>query len=245
MAGHSKWENIKRHKAVVDAKKGKIFQKHSREIYVATKAGGPDPDTNAALRLAIDRARAQNMPKDNIQRAIDKGSSSGDGDNFDEVTYEGYGPEGVAILVHALTDNRNRTATNVRTAITKPGGTMGSAGSVSYLFDRQGYIAIDRTKTDADEDTMLMAALEAGADSFEPSEDVYEIYTEPTEFTHVRDALKEEGFELAVAELTMVPQTSVPVAGEAKEILEKIIDNLEDDDDVQDVYHNAEMDDAE
>lgn len=241
MAGHSKWENIKRHKAVVDAKRGKIFQKLSREIYVATRQGGPDEEWNPALRLAIDRARAQNMPKDNIDRAIAKGSSSAEGDNYSKVTYEGYGPNGSAILVQALTDNRNRTAGVVRPAFNHNGGHLGSQGSVAYLFDRKGYIAIDRSTTDVDEDTMLLAVLEAGGDELETQEDVYEIYTAFEDFTTVRDAMEEAGYKLAVSELTMVPQTSVTLDKEETEQFNKIIDALEDDEDVQEVYHNAEL----
>ncbi|WP_025729585.1 YebC/PmpR family DNA-binding transcriptional regulator [Atopobacter phocae] len=240
MAGHSKWNNIKQRKGAQDAKRGKIFQKLSREIYMAVKNGGPDPESNPALRLAMDRAKTNNMPNDNVKRAIDKGSSTQEGENYEEVTYEGYGPSGVAILVHALTDNRNRTATNVRIGFNKNGGNIGETGSVSYLFDRKGYIAIDRETTDVDEDEMLMSVLEAGGEELETRDEVFEIYTEPGDFTKVRDALEKEGYELANAESTMVPKTFIQLSESDAKILEHIVEVLEDDDDVTSVYHNAE-----
>lgn len=239
MAGHSKWNNIKQRKGAQDKKRSKIFQKLSREIYMAAKQGGGDIDTNPALRLAMDRARAENMPKDNIKRAIDKATTSGAGEDYDPVMYEGYGPSGVGILTEALTDNRNRTNTNVRIAYNKNGGNIGEAGSVSYMFERKGYIAIERSTTDVDEDTMLMEVLEAGAEELETSEEVFEIFTEQTDFAQVRDYLEEEGFTLAQSELTMIPMNTVSLSDEDYEILENIIDALEDDDDVTDVHHNA------
>ncbi|MGO2695883.1 YebC/PmpR family DNA-binding transcriptional regulator [Bavariicoccus seileri] len=240
MSGHSKWNNIQGRKNAQDAKRGKVFQKLSREIYMAVKSGGPDPNANPSLRLAMDKAKANNMPNDNVKRAIDKGSNTNESANYDEVTYEGYGPSGVAILVHALTDNRNRTSTNVRVAFTHNGGALGETGSVSYLFDRKGYIAIDRKTTDVDEDTMLMSVLEAGGEELETSDDVFEIYTAPGDLGAVRDALEEEGYQLANAETTMVPKTFVDLSEADTEKLTKIVDALEDDDDVSDVYHNAE-----
>src|SRR5699024_8462760 len=239
MAGHSKWNNIKQRKGAQDKKRSKIFQKLSREIYMAAKQGGGDIDTNPALRLAMDRARAENMPKDNIKRSIDKATTSGAGEDYDPVMYEGYGPSGVGILTEALTDNRNRTNTNVRIAYNKNGGNIGEAGSVSYMFERKGYIAIERSTTDVDEDTMLMEVLEAGAEELETSEEVFEIFTEQTDFAQVRDYLEEEGFTLAQSELTMIPMNTVSLSDEDYEILENIIDALEDDDDVTDVHHNA------
>ncbi len=239
MAGHSKWNNIKQRKGAQDKKRSKIFQKLSREIYMAAKQSGGDIDTNPALRLAMDRARAENMPKDNIKRAIDKATTSGAGEDYDPVMYEGYGPSGVGILTEALTDNRNRTNTNVRIAYNKNGGNIGEAGSVSYMFERKGYIAIERSTTDVDEDTMLMEVLEAGAEELETSEEVFEIFTEQTDFAQVRDYLEEEGFTLAQSELTMIPMNTVSLSDEDYEILENIIDALEDDDDVTDVHHNA------
>lgn len=239
MAGHSKWNNIKQRKGAQDKKRSKIFQKLSREIYMAAKQGGGYIDTNPALRLAMDRARAENMPKDNIKRAIDKATTSGAGEDYDPVMYEGYGPSGVGILTEALTDNRNRTNTNVRIAYNKNGGNIGEAGSVSYMFERKGYIAIERSTTDVDEDTMLMEVLEAGAEELETSEEVFEIFTEQTDFAQVRDYLEGEGFTLAQSELTMIPMNTIALSDEDYEILENIIDALEDDDDVTDVHHNA------
>lgn len=241
MAGHSKWNNIKQRKGAQDAKRGKIFQKLSREIYVAAKEGGPDPDMNAALRLAVDRAKAENMPNDNIDRAIKKASGGEGGPDYREVIYEGYGPNGIAILVETLTDNRNRTSSNVRTAFNKGGGNLGTSGSVSYLFEHKGYIAIDRSTTDADEDTMFMEVIESGADELLTSDEAFEIYTKYEDFAQVRDALEESGYKLATAELTMEADNLVAVDAETQESLETIIDMLEDDDDVQKVYHNAQL----
>ena len=240
MSGHSKWNNIQGRKNAQDAKRGKIFQKLSREIYMAAKASGPDPDTNPALRLVMDKAKAANMPNDNVERAIKKATSATEGENYDEVSYEGYGPGGVAILVHALTDNRNRTATNVRVAFTRNGGNLGETGSVSYMFDRRGYMAIERAGLDLDEDAMLEAVIEAGGEDLLTSPEVFEIYTAPEDFTTVRDALTEAGFTLAQAELTMVPSTTTQVTPEQKEQLQRLVDKLEDDDDVSEVYTSLE-----
>lgn len=241
MAGHSKWSNIKQRKGAQDAKRGKIFQKLSREIYVAAKSGGPDPDSNPGLRLALDKSKAANVPKDIIDRAIKKATSTGEGENYDEVIYEGYGPDGVAILVYTLTDNRNRTGTNMRVAFNKNGGSLGETGSVNYMFDRKGYIAIEREGLDIDEDTMLMAVLEAGGEDLETQDEVFEIFTEPGDFPAVRDALEAEGYVLAQAELTMVPQNYIPVDEATSEKVQQLVDVLEDDDDVSDVFHSAEM----
>lgn len=238
MAGHSKWNNIKGRKSAQDAKRGKIFQKLSREIYMAAKSGGPDPTSNPALRLVLDKAKSANMPNDNVNRAIKKATSSGEGEHYDEVTYEGYGPGGAAVLVYALTDNRNRTATNVRVAFNKNGGSLGETGSVSYMFDRKGYIAIERDGLDVDEETMLMSVLEAGGEDLETSEEVFEIYCEAGDFNDVRDALAAD-YTLAEAELTMVAQTEVELPEDAKEKLENLIDALEDDDDISEVFTSA------
>lgn len=240
MSGHSKWNNIQGRKNAQDAKRGKIFQKLSREIYMAAKAGGPDPSTNPGLRLAIDKAKSENMPNDNVDRAIKKATSSTEGENYDEVVYEGYGPGGVAILIHALTDNRNRTSTNVRVAVTRNGGSMGEAGSVSYMFDRKGYIAIERKDLEVTEDEMLEAVLEAGGEDLQTSPEVFEIYTDPSDFVAVRDQLEADGYVLANAELTMVPQNTVPIPDDKKEQLERMIEKLEDDDDVSEVFTSAE-----
>jgi len=240
MAGHSKWNNIKERKGVQDKKRGKIFQKLVKEIYQAAKDGGPDPETNSALRLAMDKAKANNMPNDNVDRAIKRATDPSESANYNEIVYEGYGPNGVAVLVETLTDNTNRTSSTVRVAFDRNGGSLGEKGSVNYLFDRKGYIAIERENLDIDEDTMLMSALEAGAEDLETSDEVFEIYTAGTDFTEVRDALEKE-FELAQAELTMVPSMFVPLDDDAKETFLGLIDALEDNDDVNDVYHNAEI----
>ncbi|MHA3869744.1 YebC/PmpR family DNA-binding transcriptional regulator [Enterococcus faecium] len=240
MSGHSKWHNIQGRKNAQDAKRGKVFQKLSREIYMAAKAGGPDPSMNPVLRLVVDKAKAANMPNDNVERAIKKATSAVDETNYDEITYEGYGPGGVGILVHALTDNRNRTATNVRVAFTRNGGSLGETGSVSYLFDRKGYIAIERDGLTVDEETMFEDVLEAGAEDLQTSPEVFEIYTAPEDFAAVRDELEKE-FTLAQAELTMIPQTTIDLNEEQKEQLERLVDKLEDDDDVSEVFTAAEM----
>ncbi|WP_144461378.1 YebC/PmpR family DNA-binding transcriptional regulator [Siminovitchia fortis] len=238
MAGHSKWKNIQNRKNAQDAKRGKVFQKLAKEIYVAAKSGGGDPDTNPGLRLVIEKAKSANMPNDNIKRAIDKAAGNQDAEHYEEIIYEGYGPGGAAVMVSCLTDNKNRTASNVRHAFTKNGGNLGESGCVSYLFDRKGYLAIERSGFDADEDELLLQAIEAGAEDMETSEEVFEIYTEPENFMAVKESLENEGFEFATAEVTMVPQTDAELDEEQQEKLEKLIDMLEDDDDVQDVYHN-------
>ncbi|AZP05507.1 YebC/PmpR family DNA-binding transcriptional regulator [Jeotgalibaca ciconiae] len=241
MAGHSKWSKIKNSKGAADQQRGKVFQKFSKEIYVAAKSGGPDPSSNPALRLKIEKAKAANMPNDNINRAIKKASSAGEGENYEEVTYEGYGPNGVAVLVQALTDNRNRSATNIRVAFNKNGGSLGESGSVAYMFDRKGYIAIEREGLDVDEDTMLMSVLEAGGEELETSEEVFEIYTDPADLNDVRDALEAEGYKLAQAESTMVPQTMIDIDADKEELFKVMLEKLEDDDDVQEVYHNGNL----
>lgn len=240
MSGHSKWHNIQGRKNAQDAKRGKIFQRISREIYVAVKAGGPDPSSNPQLRLMMDKARAANMPKDNIKRAVDKGSGA-DGADYEEITYEGYGPAGTAIIVSALTDNKNRTAAAVRSAFTHHGGSLGASGSVSYMFDRRGYIVISREGLDKDEDAMMEDAIEAGADDVQTSEEVFEIYTDPKEFAAVRDALEAAGYTLANAELTMIPENETVVPEDKVKQYTGLIDELEDNDDVSEVYEAATL----
>ncbi|AJO19341.1 putative transcriptional regulatory protein [Bacillus paralicheniformis] len=239
MAGHSKWKNIQRRKNAQDAKRGKIFMKLAKEIYVAAKEGGPDPESNASLRLVIDKAKNANMPNDNIDRAIKKASGSQDGKSYEEITYEGYGPSGVAVMVKCLTDNKNRTATNVRTAFSKNGGSLGETGCVSYMFDRKGYIAIEREDLEIDEEEFMLEVIDAGAEELETSEELFEIYTEPEQFEEVKKNLEERGYETATAEMTMVPQTYAEVDETLQEKVEKLIDALEDDDDVQEVYTNV------
>ncbi|GEL12550.1 DNA-binding regulatory protein, YebC PmpR family [Lapidilactobacillus concavus DSM 17758] len=244
MSGHSKWHNIQGRKNAQDAKRGKIFQKLSREIYMAAKSGDPDPANNPSLRLVMDKARAANMPNDNIDRAIKKAQGA-EGESYEEVTYEGYAPGGVAVLVEGLTDNKNRTASNVRVAFTRNGGNLGATGSVSYMFDRRGYLAIDRTTTDADEDQMLEDVMDAGGDDLQTSEEVYEIYTDPKDFGAVRDSLAAKGYQFVKSELTMVPQNTTPVPAEKIEQFDRMIDQLEDDDDIQNVYHAGEYPDED
>ena len=239
MSGHSKWATIHRKKGLLDAARGKMFQKLTKEIMVAAKGGSPDPNQNAALRLAVDKAKAQNMPKDNIQKAIDKAVGSADAANYENLRYEGYGHGGVAFMVDCLTDNRNRTASAVRSAFTKAGGNLGTDGSVSYMFERKGSIVIPG---EYDEDTMMMVALDAGALDFEKIEDSYMITTDQNSFTQVRDALEENGVkEFLECELTYVPTMEVELDEEGQEKVMKLVDTLEDLDDVQDVYHNLEM----
>ncbi len=243
MSGHSKWSTIKRKKGANDAQRAKIFTKIAREIIVAVKAGGPDPDNNSSLKDAIAKARAANMPNDNINRTIKKASGSTDSDNYENITYEGYGPSGVAVIVEALSDNRNRTAADVRHYFDKFGGNMGQTGCVSFMFDRKGVIVIEND--DIDEDKITMDALEAGAEDIEIDEDCIEITTSPDDFHAVRDALEAE-YELSSAEIAMVPQTMVTLTDEEHiKMMTKLIENLEDNDDVQNIYHNWDAPDEE
>jgi len=240
MAGHSKWKNIQRRKNAQDAKRGKVFMKAAKDIYVAAKEGGPDPETNPALRLAIDKAKASNMPNDNIERNIKKATGTLDGVSYEEITYEGYGPGGSAVMVELLTDNKNRAAAEVRHAFSKTGGNLGENGCVAFMFNRKGYIAIDRSTTDADEDTMMMSVLEAGGEELETSDETFDIYTEANDFKDVRAALAEEGYHFETAELTLVPTTYTNLTEEDEGKMERLIELLEDIDDVQDIYHNAD-----
>lgn len=238
MSGHSKWHNIQGRKNAQDAKRGKIFQKISRDLYQAAKAGDPDPENNPQLRLVMEKARAANMPKDNVQRAIDKASGLG-GAKFEEITYEGYGPGGTAIMVSALTDNKNRTAAAVRSAFTHHGGSLGASGSVSYMFDRKGYIVILRDGLDKTEDDMLMDALDAGADDMKTTDDEFQIYTDPSSLGDVRDALQKASYDLDTAEVRMFPETTTEVPADKTQQYTGLIDELENNDDVQDVYEAA------
>ena len=235
MSGHSKWHNIQGRKNAQDAKRGKIFQKISRDLYQAAKAGDPDPDNNPQLRLVMDKARAANMPKQNIQRAIDKATGAG-GANFEETTYEGYGPGGVAVMVFCLTDNKNRTAAAVRSAFTHSGGSLGASGSVSYMFNRQGLIEILREDLDKSEDDMLMDALDAGADDMKATDEKFQIFTDPSSMTDVRDALQEKGYELETAEVTMIPENKTEVPSDKVGQYRHLIDELQNNDDVADIY---------
>ncbi len=239
MSGHSKFSNIKHKKEKNDAAKGKIFTIIGREIVVAVKAGGPDPENNSKLRDVIAKAKANNMPNDTIERGIKKAAGDANAANYEVVTYEGYGPNGVAIIVDALTDNKNRTAANVRNAFTKGKGSVGTQGCVSYMFQEKGQILIDKEECDLEADDLMMMALDAGAEDFNEEEDSYEILTSPDDFTAVREALEKEGVKMAEADITKLPDTYVELTDEeAIKNLNKTLDLLEEDDDVQQVYHN-------
>lgn len=240
MAGHSKWANIQHRKGRQDAARSKLFSKLAKEITVAAKMGDPDPDKNPRLRLAVKEAKKQSVPKDVIDRAIKK-SQAGDGDNYDEIRYEGYGPSGVAVIVEALTDNRNRTASSVRSIFTKSGGNLGETGSVSFMFDRKGMIAYPASVGDAD--TVMMAAIEAGAEDVESTEDGHEIYCGDTDLHEVSSALEAELGESETSKLVWKPQTTTELDLEAAEKLMRLIEALEDDDDVQVVTANFEISD--
>ncbi|WFA09612.1 YebC/PmpR family DNA-binding transcriptional regulator [Tissierella sp. Yu-01] len=245
MAGHSKWNNIKNKKGKEDAKRANVFTKLGRYIAVAAKEGGSDPDYNAALKAAIEKAKAANMPNDNIERAIKKGAGELDGAAYEEIMYEGYGPSGVAVLVSCLTDNRNRTAPDVRHAFDKNGGNLGTSGSVSFMFDRKGIIAIEREDS-IDEDELTMLAIDLGAEDFESNENGFEITTSTEDFNSVRDGLSEAGYNFAMAEISYIPQNLVALTGEEDiKKMTKLIDMLEEHDDVQEVYHNWEMTEEE
>ena len=241
MSGHSKFANIKHKKEKNDAAKGKIFTIIGREIAVAVKEGGPDPANNSRLRDVIAKAKANNMPNDTIDRGIKKAAGDANSVNYEYVSYEGYGPSGTAIIVDALTDNKNRTAANVRNAFTKGKGNVGTPGCVSYMFDKKGQIIIDKENCDMDADDLMMQALDAGAEDFSEEEDSFEILTDPNDFSEVRLALEEAGIPMASAEVTMIPQTWVTLDNEEDiKNIQKTLDLLEEDDDVQEVYHNWE-----
>lgn len=239
MSGHSKFANIKHKKEKNDAKKGKIFTVIGREIVVAVKEGGSDPANNSKLRDVIAKAKANNMPNDTIDRGIKKAAGDANADNFEVLTYEGYGPNGVAIIVKTLTDNKNRTAGNVRSYFTKGNGNIGTPGSVSFMFDNKGQIIIDKEECEMDADDLMMIALDAGAEDFAEEEDSYEILTDPDEFSTVREALEKEGIPMMEAQVAMIPQTYVELTDEQDiKNLQKTLDLLDDDDDVTDVWHN-------
>ena len=239
MSGHSKFANIKHKKEKNDAKKGKIFTVIGRELVMAVKAGGPDPNNNSKLRDVIAKAKANNMPNDTIDRGIKKAAGADSADNYEKAVYEGYGPNGVAIIVETLTDNKNRTAGNVRNAFTKGNGSIGTQGCVSYMFDQKGQIIIDREECDMDADDLMMMALDAGAEDFSEEEDSFEILTSPDDFSKVRETLEKEGIPMAEAEITMIPQNYVTLSDENDiKFLNRTLDLLDEDDDVQAVYHN-------
>ena len=241
MSGHSKWHNIQAKKGKADAARGKVFTKLGRELLIAVKQGGPDPAGNSKLKDVIAKCKAANMPNDTINNAIKKASGEGNASNYEEVTYEGYGPNGVALIVEANTDNRNRTAADVRHAFDKAGGNLGTNGCVAYLFEKKGIIVIEKASTNKDEEELMMLALEAGAEDFESSEEIYEITIEPSNFTEVREKLEAEGLTFLEAEVQMVPSTTVALDEQAQEKMERLVEKLEDLDDVMNVYHNAEI----
>lgn len=242
MSGHSKWATTKHKKAAIDAKRSTLFSKLARQITVAAKAGGdPNPDNNAQLAAAVERAKAQSMPKDKIKAAIDKGSGSGkDGANYEEVVYEGYGPAGVAVYCEALTDNRNRTAADVRSAFSHSGGNLGTTGSVSFQFERRGEIVIEKAACE-DEDELMMAVAEAGGDDYEDVGEEWIVYTAPSSLMAVKNGLTNQGIEVKGAEMTMIPTTPASVGiSDAKKVM-RLIDNLEVLEDLQNVYHAMDM----
>ena len=242
MSGHSKFANIKHKKEKNDAAKGKIFTRIGREIAVAVKEGGPDPNNNSKLKDIIAKAKANNMPNDTIDRSIKKAAGDGDGVNYEKVTYEGYGPSGIAVIVEALTDNKNRTAANVRSAFTKGNGNMGTTGCVSFMFDQKGQIIVAKEDYYGDADELMMVALDAGAEDFVEEEDSFEILTDPDSFSEVREAMEQAGIVMVSAEVTMIPQTWGTLTDEADiKSMNKMLDLLEEDDDVQEVYHNWDM----
>jgi YebC/PmpR family DNA-binding regulatory protein len=243
MSGHSKWATIRRKKGAVDAKRGKIFTKLIREIATAARLGGGDPGGNPRLRLVIDKARAANMPKDNIERAIQKGVGAGEGDSYEEVVYEGYGPGGTAILLQALTDNRNRTVGEVRHVLSKHGANLGSSGCVAYLFEKRGVLSFERAGLDAD--ALLEAALEAGASDVVEGEESVEVITAPGDLHDVRASLEATGFRPASADVSMEPTTTVKLQGEDAERMLRLAEALDDLDDVQDVYANFDISEEE
>ncbi len=239
MSGHSKWATIHRKKGELDQQRGKVFQKIAKEIYVAARGTDGNPEHNPSLRAVLEKARSNNMPKDNIQKAIDKATGALGGEDYESVRYEGYGPSGVAFMVDCLTDNRNRTASQVRSSFTKKGGNLGTDGSVSYMFERKGVIVTDKS---IDEDTAMMVALDNGALDFIVNDDSYEIYTDTEHFIQVKEALEEAGIkEFLTSEITFVASNLVELDDEAKEKVLGLVDLLEDLDDVQDVYHNLSV----
>ena len=241
MSGHSKWSTIKRQKGAADAKRGQLFTKLAREITIAARQGLPDPDANTRLRLAVDRARAANMPKENIERAIQRAAGSGTADQFDEVFYEGYGPGGAALMIQAQTDNRNRTVSEVRAVLTRGGGTLGENGSVGWMFDQTGVIELPIGESDADE--ISLVAIDAGASDLEAEDGTMVIYTEPVDLHRVREALVAAGHEVEAAQLTMRPKTLIEPEPDAAVKVIRLVEKLEDLDDVQEVFTNVDVND--
>ena len=240
MSGHSKWANIKHKKGKMDAIRGKITTKISREITVAARMGGADPTGNMRLKLALEKARANNVPKENIQRAIQKGIGALDGSNYEEITYEGYGPGGVALMIEIMTDNRNRTAADIRHILSKNGGNLGESGCVSWMFKQKGLFVVDK-ETGANEDDLMMLSIEAGAEDFKDNEEEFEITTAPNDFDKVLEALTANNITTSVAQVTMIPETTIALTVEDAEKMMKLMEVLEDHDDVQEVYANFDI----
>lgn len=245
MAGHSKWKNIQHRKSKQDAKRGQLFTKISKEIYVAVRNGGDDPNTNGALRQALQKARQNNMPASNIENTIKKAMGNVEGVQYEEVLYEGYGPGGVAVLVEVLTDNRNRTAAEIRHIFSRHGGNLGESGCVAFLFERKGLIQLSISKNGKDEDSIYLDALEAGAEDVEVEDDLVEIIVAPEQFEETRQALEEQGYKFEQAEITRIPSTTISLTGDDASTMMKLVDMLEDNDDVQNVHANFELDEAE
>lgn len=241
MAGHSKWAQIKHKKAHTDAKRGKIFTKIVKEISVAARLGGGDPEGNPRLRSAIEKAKEVNMPSENIKRAIMKGTGELPGTTYEEITYEGYGPGGVAILIETLTDNKNRTVSEIRHILSKNSGNMGEAGCVSWIFEKKGYILVEKTKVD--EDTLMSVVLDAGAEDMknDPKEDNYEVITSPENLNAVKEAIEKQNIPVSLSEITMLPKSYVPIEGSTADQMVRLVDALEDNDDVQNVYANFDI----
>lgn len=238
MSGHSKWANIQAKKGKTDAARGKAFTKLGRELLIAVKQGGPDPAGNSKLKDVIAKCKAANMPNATINNAIKKAAGAGNNDNYEEITYEGYGPNGVAVIVEAATDNKNRTAADVRHCFDKAGGNLGTTGCVSYMFDKKGVLIIEKETANKDEDELMMLALEAGAEDFNSDEGIYEILADPQDFSSVREKLEEEGLEFVEASVQMVPTTTVDLDEKGVEKMERLIERLEELDDVSNIYHN-------
>ncbi|MCL6638890.1 MAG: YebC/PmpR family DNA-binding transcriptional regulator [Firmicutes bacterium] len=242
MSGHSKWATIKRKKAKVDAQRGKLFTRLAREIIVAARQGGGDPEGNMRLKAAIQRAKEANIPNENIMRAIQKGTGEIGGGNLEEISYEGYGPGGVAVLLEIMTDNRNRTAGEIRHLFSKYGGNLGETGCVAWMFEKKGFIVIDKSENPVDEDDLMLQVLDAGAEDFKAEEDSYEVVTAAGDLQAVKEALEKAGIKIAEAEITMLPQTEVKLAGQQAEQMMRLMDALEEHDDVQNVYANFDLD---
>ncbi len=240
MSGHSKWHNIQAKKGKADAARGKIFTKLGRELLMAVKMGGPDPAANFKLKDVISKCKANNMPNDTIKNAIKKASGAGNSENYEEITYEGYGPAGVAVVVNAATDNKNRTASDVRHIFDKFGGNLGTTGCVSYMFSRKGVILVTKEDNDISEDDLMLLCVDAGAENFEPNEEFYEITTTPDDFSKVVEALEQNHVKLEQAEIQLVPSTYVTLDEEKAKKMQLLLDHLEELDDVMDIYHNWE-----